>query len=92
MKKPTATLLMMAAVMLSTTVFAASEAGVPTFEFLDADQDGYISSKEAATYEDLASVFEKVDVNKDGKLDQTEYAAFSQNAEQAEPEQTEQKG
>jgi Ca2+-binding EF-hand superfamily protein len=88
MKKLTATLLMMAgAVMLSTTVFAASESAVPTFEFLDADRDGYISTEEAATYKDLASVFEKIDVNKDGKLDQTEYAAFSQSAEQ-----TEQKG
>lgn len=88
MKKLTATLLMMAgAVMLSTTIFAASEPAVPTFEFLDADRDGYISTEEAAPYEGLASVFEKVDANKDGKLDQAEYAAFSQS-----PEQTGKKG
>lgn len=81
MKKLTVNLLMVAAAfMLSTAAFAAGETNVPTFEFLDADQNGFITSEEAASCESLITDFATVDANQDGKLDQAEYAAFSDKA------------
>lgn len=78
MKKLTVNLLMVAAVfMLSTAAFAAGKTNVPTFEYLDADQNGFITSEEAASCETLITAFATVDANQDGKLDQDEYAAFS---------------
>lgn len=83
MKKLTVNLLMVAAVfVLSNAAFAAGQAKVPTFEFLDADQNGFITSEEAASCETLMTDFATVDANKDGKLDQAEYAAFSDKAVQ----------
>jgi len=81
MRKLTANLLMVAAaLMLSVSAFAADNSAPATFDFLDANQDGFISSEEAASFEALITDFEKVDTNKDGKLDPTEYAAFSPKA------------
>ena len=82
MKKLTVNLLMVAAVfMLSNAAFAAAgQTNVPTFEYLDADQNGFITSEEAASCETLITDFATVDANQDGKLDQAEYAAFSDKA------------
>ncbi len=81
MKKLTVNLLMVAAVfMLSVSAFAADKPAPLTFELLDADKDGFISTEEAVAFEALMTDFKKVDANQDGKLDQAEYAAFSQKA------------
>lgn len=78
MKNLTVSLLMAAAVlMLSNAAFAAGKTKIPTFEYLDADQNGFISSEEAASCEPLIAEFATVDANQDGKLDPAEYAAFS---------------
>lgn len=83
MKKLTVNLLMVAAVfMLSTATFAAGQNDIPTFEYLDADQNGFITSEEAASCETLITDFATVDANQDGKLDPAEYAAFSDKAVQ----------
>jgi hypothetical protein len=81
MKKLTVNLLMVAAVfMLSVSAFAADKPAPLTFELLDADKDGFISTEEAVAFEALMTDFKKVDANQDGKLDQAEYAAFSPKA------------
>ncbi|MGE4545497.1 MAG: hypothetical protein AB7D06_15465 [Pedobacter sp.] len=83
MKKLTVNLLMVAAVfMLSNAAFAAGQTNIPTFEYLDADQNGFITSEEAASCETLITDFATVDANQDGKLDQAEYAAFTDKAVQ----------
>ncbi|ABA88985.1 hypothetical protein Pcar_1742 [Syntrophotalea carbinolica DSM 2380] len=83
MKKLTASLLMVTALcLLSTTAFAATEDSTPTFEALDADRNGFISTDEAASCESLLIDFGKIDVNQDGKLDPEEYAVFDQKAVQ----------
>jgi len=83
MKHLTSNLLMVAAaLMLSVTAFAAEDTTTPTFELLDANQDGYISSEEAASYEALVTTFEKIDANQDGKLDAAEYSAFDQSTKE----------
>jgi Ca2+-binding EF-hand superfamily protein len=66
--------------MLSVSAFAATGTTLPDFEFLDVDQNGYISTEEAASCQALITDFAKVDANRDGKLDQAEYAAFGQEA------------
>jgi hypothetical protein len=79
MKKLTANLLMVAALcMLSISAFAAAGSTLPSFEILDADQNGFISTDEAASCEGLIEDFATIDANQDGKLDQAEYAAFSE--------------
>lgn len=79
MKKLTASLLMVAALcMLSVSAFAAAGSTLPSFETLDADQNGFISTDEAASCEGIVEDFAKIDANQDGKLDQAEYAAFSE--------------
>lgn len=78
MKKLTASLLMVTALcLLSASAFAAVKTSIPTFESLDADRDGFISTEEAASCETLLTDFAKIDANQDGKLDQAEYAAFN---------------
>ncbi len=81
MKKLTVNLLMATAVfMLSNAAFAAGKTTIPTFEYLDADQNGFITSEEAASCETLITDFTTADTNQDGKLDQAEYATFSEKA------------
>jgi len=47
---------------------------VPTLDALDKDHDGFISSTEAGSSKDIASVFTEADADKNGKLDRMEYA------------------
>lgn len=56
---------------------SADMAGV-TFENLDSDGDGFISSQEAGQHEALSDLLPSLDTNQDGKLDQAEFAAFSE--------------
>ena len=46
-----------------------------TFDRLDANQDGAVDKKEAASMPGLLGVFGKADANRDGKLDKTELTA-----------------
>jgi starvation-inducible outer membrane lipoprotein len=83
MKKLTALLLMVTALCLfSASAFAAVKSDTPDFESLDADRNGFISTEEAASCEELITDFAKIDANQDGKLDQAEYAAFNAETSQ----------
>lgn len=57
--------------LLLTTAAQASE--LPSFEKLDADQDGQISLTEAAVHEQFAAAFDKIDLNADGAVSLEEF-------------------
>lgn len=83
MKRMTATLLATIAIcMLSFSAMASGKSEIPSFDLLDADRNGLISSEEAASCNELVTDFTSLDTNQDGMLDQDEYAAFSGTSEQ----------
>lgn len=49
---------------------------MPTFQDLDADQDGQITAAEATAHEGLSGSFEIVDVDKSGSISLDEYEVF----------------
>ncbi|MGE0079933.1 MAG: PRC-barrel domain-containing protein [Thiohalomonadaceae bacterium] len=61
----------------------SAELGGISFESLDKDSDGFISSHEAAQHEALADLMPSLDTNRDGQLDQAEFAAFSEQMQPA---------
>jgi Ca2+-binding EF-hand superfamily protein len=63
-----------------------------TFEALDADGDGYISSKEAASRKDIDERWVIIDKNADGRLDITEFSAFESEGRFTPPEESEDAG
>jgi len=71
---------------LSITLLALGFAGValaqdaPSFEEVDANQDGSISREEAAAVEGLD--FSTADANQDGSLDRQEYQAATSGGSQ----------
>ncbi|MEJ2299424.1 MAG: hypothetical protein P8X94_13180 [Woeseiaceae bacterium] len=60
--------------MTSGIAMAASD--TPTFNSLDANQDGYVSKSEAKKDKEVVSNWKAIDVNKDGKIDHAEFSAF----------------
>jgi EF hand len=63
-----------------------------TFESLDKDGNGYISSQEAAARPDLAKNWSAIDKNTDNQLDITEFSAFEGRATLTPPEDSEEPG
>ena len=66
---------------------SADVAGI-SFENLDSDGDGFISSQEAGQHEALADLLPSLDTNQDGKLDQAEFASFSEQMKPGGGEQS----
>lgn len=52
-----------------------------SFQQMDTDSDGYISSQEAASSPGLASQMQSADRNGDGRLDRSEFSAFEMQSE-----------
>ena len=63
-----------------------------TFEALDADGNGYISSSEAEARADLVQSWKDVDKNTDNQLDITEFSAFEGAGRFTPPEESEEPG
>lgn len=59
---------------LSATIQAGD--AILTFEEMDRDSSGYISSNEARSSKDIANKFKQVDSNGDGKINITELQAY----------------
>ncbi|TCK18630.1 hypothetical protein DFR30_1909 [Thiogranum longum] len=60
-----------------------------TFESLDTDGDGYVSSSEAGARKDLAESWQTIDKNTDDRLDITEFDAFEGKGRYTTPEESE---
>jgi Ca2+-binding EF-hand superfamily protein len=45
----------------------------PPFKFYDTDDDGYVSTEEAASQKMPAKTFESLDVDRDGRLNKDEF-------------------
>jgi EF hand len=72
---------------------AAVAADYPaTFESLDKDGNGYISSQEAAARPELAKNWSTIDKNSDNQLDITEFSAFEGKGTFTPPEDSEEPG
>jgi Ca2+-binding EF-hand superfamily protein len=78
------------ALLLSGTV--ASAEPPTTFETLDTDGDGYISSTEAGARADLKESWQAIDKNTDNQLDITEFSAFEGEGRFTPPEESEEPG
>lgn len=66
-----------------------NEMGAMTFEGLDRDGDGYISSEEAAAHKGLEASWDRADANQDGHLDSSEFSAFEGEGQLSPPEESE---
>jgi hypothetical protein len=70
--------------------FTAGAADYPaTFESLDKDGNGSISSDEAAARPDLVENWAEIDVNSDNTVTITEFSAFEGKAKLSPPEESE---
>ena len=66
----------------------AAEPARKSWSDLDVDQNGSLSSSEAAGVESLAKVFDAADANGDGELTQDEYKTWlAANASKQQPQQ-----
>lgn len=63
-------------------VLGAQAGDVPSFEKLDRDGDGVVSSEEASDWHGLRELIDTYDDNGDGRLDQREYQALVEDAAQ----------
>jgi len=63
-----------------------------TFEALDTDGNGYISSAEAQSRTDLSENWKDIDKNTDDQLDITEFSAFEGEGRFTPPEESEEPG
>lgn len=87
-------------VSLSAALLAGSLSGVTalasdypaTFEALDQDGNGYISSQEAAARQDLVDNWASIDKNGDDKINITEFSAFEGTGTFVPPEDSEEAG
>jgi hypothetical protein len=82
MKKTFVILLSVCALALTATVVLAVESKIPSFERLDVDQNGSISTEEASSCEALMGSFVKADADHDGQLTLAEYATIEAGKEQ----------
>lgn len=64
-----------------------ADLGGISFESLDKDRDGFISSQEVGQNEALANLMSSLDTNGDGRLDQAEFAIFSEQMQSAPMQQ-----
>ena len=78
------------AVLFSAAVVAADYPS--TFEDLDKDGNGYISSTEAAARPDIEKDWKGIDKNGDNQLDITEFSAFEGRTTYQPPEDSEKEG
>lgn len=77
-------------ILLSVTSSHLAAADFPLqFGELDADNNAYISSKEASVRKDLVKNFKKIDRDADGKIDLSEYQAYEGKGRYQPPEETE---
>ena len=80
---------LLGSVMVATALSLSAPLGAgenpATFEALDADGDGYISSKEAAMRKDLEERWVIIDKNADNQLDMTEFSAFESEGHAVTP-------
>ena len=65
------------------------EEPVLTFEEMDSDVDGYISSAEAKASRNIARNFKQIDSNNDGNITVTEYLVYVGKGRMAPPEDME---
>lgn len=56
----------------------SQQEGLPNFEELDTDGDGFLSQEELEQNAELADVHDQLDENADGLVDRTEFAALEQ--------------
>jgi hypothetical protein len=82
--------LLAGALLVSITAAAADYPA--TFESLDTDGNGYISSQEAAARPDLAKNWPTIDKNSDDQLDIAELSAFEGKTTFTPPEDSEEPG
>ena len=54
----------------------ANATGAPTFESLDSNSDGRITTSESMSAKDLSAGFKKADVNSDGAIDKSEFDSW----------------
>lgn len=75
-------------------ISAAAPAGdyAATFEAIDQNGDGYISSEEASARPDLAENWKTIDQNGDDRLTITEFSAFEGKGKFTPPEESEEPG
>ncbi len=58
-------------------------AGTASFDDLDKNQDGQLSTEEASKDADLGKVWNSVDTDKDGTITRAEFSAFESKPEQS---------
>lgn len=49
---------------------------LPTFTQLDADDDGFVTRREAQAHSAVSAEFDSIDHNRDGRLDEAEYGRW----------------
>ena len=60
-----------------------------TFEDMDKDANGYISTGEASASQEIANNFKEIDTNADGHINITEYQAYMGHGRMSPPEEME---
>ena len=73
--------LLLSSLMLAATASFAYDqmaAANVTFKSIDMNADGYISSEEAVSYDELVAQFNSLDTDQDGMLSETEFDQFAE--------------
>ena len=80
--------LILAPCLIVTTSIRAEDA-ILSFEEMDRDANGYISSGEAKASEDISRHFKEIDTNQDNKINITEFQAYMGKNRMTPPEEME---